>query len=231
MPPRVYTTYINVVLSMEISRGYAYDLISCSVYSQYFQSNILIADEMPPRACLADFGLSTFIPNTPWGRSTSTAGGTPLYMAPELLAPGTFGLAASRPTQPADIYALGMVVYEVLTGFDPFYDLNLGPFEIVLRVSAGKRPTKPGNAEGIGFGSGTWELVQECWKTQSTRRPTVERVVQHLELVSASSTLVPPTGARHPGTSHTSAQLFAPSDFFLFRPKGSSPAVERPGFS
>ena len=130
-------------------------------------------------------------------------------MAPELLAPGTFGLADSRPTQPADIYAMGMVIYEVLTGFYPFYDLNLGPFEIVLRVSAGKRPTKPGNSEGIGFGSGTWELVQECWKAQSARRPTVERVVQHLEHVSASSASVPPTGAQHPGTPHISIQLSA----------------------
>ena len=119
-------------------------------------------------------------------------------MAPELLAPARFGRAGSRPTQPADIYALGMVVYEVLTGFDPFYDLNLGPYEVVLRVSVGKRPNKPGNAEGIGFGSGTWELVQECWKTKPTKRPTIERVLQHLEQVSESSTFVAPTGARHP---------------------------------
>ena len=207
MPPRVYITSTSAGLSMEISKGYADHLITCTASSQYFQSNILIVDGTPPRACLADFGLSTFIPSTQGGRPTSTAGGTTFFMAPELLAPKKFGLADSRPTQPADIYAMGMVIYEVLTGFHPFYDLNLGPFEIVLRVSAGKRPTKPGNSEGIGFGSGTWELVQECWRAQSSRRPTVERVLQHLEYVSVSSASVPPAGAQHPGNSHVSTQL------------------------
>ena len=191
-----------------ISKGYAYHPITCSPSSQYFQCNILIVDGTPPRACLADFGLSTFTPSTQGGRSTSTVGGTVLFMAPELLTPGTFGLAKSRPTQPADIYAMGMVIYEVLTGSYPFSNLNLGSFEIVFRVSAGERPTKPGNAEGIGFGSGTWELVQECWKTKSARRPTVERVVQHLEHVSATSAPVPPTGAQHPGTFYISTNFY-----------------------
>ena len=51
--------------------------------------------------------------------TTTTAGDTPLYMAPELLNPGKFGKTNSRPTQPADIYALEMVIYKVLTGFLP----------------------------------------------------------------------------------------------------------------
>jgi serine/threonine protein kinase len=118
--------------------------------------------------------------------TTITAGGTPLYMAPELWNPERFGKTSSRPTQPADVYALGMVIYEVLTGFDPFYDKKFGKsYELVPRVLNGARPTKPDHAEHIGFGSGTWELVKECWKKEPTKRPTVEQVLAHLAHVSS----------------------------------------------
>ena len=207
MPLQVCITSTNTVSSTEISKGYAYCLNAHPASSQHSQCNILITGETPPRACLADFGLSISIPSATGGWSTSTTGGTWFYMAPELLIPGKFGLTDSRPTQPADIYAMGMVIYEVLTGFNPFYDLNLVPAAVVTCVLAGKRPTKPSNAEGIGFGSGTWDLVQECWKTQPAKRPTTERVLQHLEHISASSAAVPPTSPSHSGTSHISTPL------------------------
>ena len=76
-------------------------------------------------------------------------------MAPELLDPDKFKKTNSRPTKPADMYAFGMVIYEVLTGLDPFYDKNLGTFQLARRVSGGLRPTKPSNAKDIGFGNGT----------------------------------------------------------------------------
>jgi serine/threonine protein kinase len=70
--------------------------------------------------------------------TTITAGGTPLYMAPELLDPEKFGKTNSRPTQPADMYAFGMVMYEVLTGFDPFYNQKFGTiYEFARHVIGG----------------------------------------------------------------------------------------------
>jgi len=108
-------------------------------------------------------------------------------MAPELLNPEKFGKTNSRPTLPAHMYAFGMVIYEVLTGFDPFYDQKFGTIQLVCRVLDGARPTKPGNPGEIGFGNGTWELVNKCWKTKSARRPTIEPVLTHLGRVSGSS--------------------------------------------
>jgi serine/threonine protein kinase len=138
--------------------------------------------------------------------TTTTAGGTPLYMAPELLDPNKFGKTNSRPTQPADMYAFGMVIYEVLTGFDPFYDKNYGTFQFVRPVLDGARPTKPDNAEKIGFGSGSWELVKECWKAKSTKRPTIERVLMHLARVSVPQ-ILHPGNFRSPSIGHDQ-QLF-----------------------
>ena len=42
-------------------------------------------------------------------------GGTVPFMAPELLVPSKFGLDNSTPTKEADIYAMAMTIYQVLT--------------------------------------------------------------------------------------------------------------------
>jgi len=114
-------------------------------------------------------------------------------MAPELLYPSRFNQSSARPTQPADIYAFGMVMYEVLTGSQPFYDQKWVVSELTYRVVDGERPAKPGNAEQVGFGGGTWELMEECWMEEPTRRPAIDRVLAHLARVAASSTVVDPT--------------------------------------
>ena len=134
---------------------------------------------------------------------------------PELLNPQRFGKTNSRPTQPADIYTLGMVIYEVLTVFYPFYDQQFGTLQLVCRVVDGTRPTKPGNAERIGFGSGTWKLVKECWKTKPTKRPTIRQVLMHLARVSASSTVLDLTRKIPHNRSESSPEL-NPSSTVLF---------------
>lgn len=114
-------------------------------------------------------------------------------MAPQLLLPKKFNNTSAQPTKPADIYAFGMVIFEVLTGFQPFYDRNWQIFEMALHVLEGARPTKPDNLEQIGFGGGTWELVEECWIEDPKGRPTIEQVLTHLTRVAATSTVVGPT--------------------------------------
>ena len=180
---------MNTKLSTEISKRYDSHHRYISAHSKGPQENILITNETPARACLADFGLWTLTPSAPGEMTAITAGDTAYYMAPELLDPGKFGKANNRPTRPADIYALGTVIYEVLIGFYPFYGQQFGKNQLVYHVVGGARPTKPDNAEDIGFGNGTWELVKECWREKSTKRPTAERVLAHLANISESSEL------------------------------------------
>jgi serine/threonine protein kinase/tetratricopeptide (TPR) repeat protein len=71
------------------------------------------------RAVITDFGLARAIQPSPHESLGGSLGGplvgTPAYMAPEQL-------EGRKPTAATDVYALGLVIYEVLTGHRPFED-------------------------------------------------------------------------------------------------------------
>ena len=112
-------------------------------------------------------------------------------MAPELIIPKEFGLPDSRVSKQADIYAFGMAVYEVLTGHPPFGAGRL-PATIMFQVTRGERPSKPERAGEIGFGGGTWEVVQQCWNPDRDERPRVEKILKHFHQIARTPTIVPP---------------------------------------
>jgi len=110
-------------------------------------------------------------------------------MSPELLDPQ---IQDHRRTVYSDCYALGMVIYEVLSERAPFYRYsNLIISGMVIR---GDRPERPKGAEGGWFTDDVWEVLKRCWVPQPGDRPSIKDVLQCLEKVSKSWTpaLVPP---------------------------------------
>ena len=83
-------------------------------------------------------------------------------MSPELLYPENFDLEDSRRTKYSDCYALGMVIYEVLSGEVPF--LHYGVFAVIAKVSKGERPGRPRGEVGKCFTDGIWEILEGCWR-------------------------------------------------------------------
>jgi hypothetical protein len=106
-------------------------------------------------------------------------GGTTQWMSPELLDPGRIGLKKSRPTKESDCYALGMVVYEVLSGQIPF--APSGAPVVIWKVLEGKRPGRPQGEEGKLFTDAIWGVLELCWKPQPSDRTSAKAVLLRLE--------------------------------------------------
>jgi len=140
--------------------------------------NILI--DQNDQARLADFGFLTIVSdNTNFTTSSSLAiHGTTRWMSPELLRAQQLGLRDSRPTKGSDCYALGMVIYEVLSGLVPFTRFH--SFIVPQKVIAGERPGRPEGAKGVWFADGLWETLTLCWEAQPESRPDIETVLECL---------------------------------------------------
>jgi len=102
-------------------------------------------------------------------------------MGPELF---DSELGDSRRTKSSDCYALGMAVYEVLTGRLPFAQYR--KFVIPLVVLRGERPERPQGPEGNWFTDDIWEILKRCWEHEPGNRPSVDCVLQSLEGASGS---------------------------------------------
>ena len=103
-------------------------------------------------------------------------------MSPELLNPEDFN-TEGRPTKESDCYALGMVIYEVLSGRAPFAPANAAP--VIVKVLKGQRPERPKGKEGALFTDDLWEILGLCWKQQPGERTSAKAVLRCLEKTSS----------------------------------------------
>ena len=124
----------------------------------------------------------------PFNPTTTVAGGTPGFTAPELY------LDDAEPTKEADIYAFGMVVYEVVTGSHPFMQHRAVGLQML--TASGLRPEKPDDPVASGFGQGTWEFIEKCWNEDPEQRPMAGDALNHFECVAQTSTTVGPGPSR-----------------------------------
>ena len=138
------------------------------------KANILI--DRTGRARLADFGLLTIIsdPTNLLSSSSYTQAGTARWMSPELIDPQRFGFQDSRRTKYSDCYALGMVIYETISGHLPFHQHS--DLTVFIKVLAGERPHR-----GVGFTESLWAMLGLCWTFQPNNRPSIEHVLRCLE--------------------------------------------------
>ena len=167
---------------MGISRGYVSEPHGPYGHSPARSSHrpkIDILIDNNGHACLSDFSLVTIAAGQSIDISSWIEGGTLQWMSPELLDPERFSLTKSRPTKEADCYALGMVIYEILSGQTPFSPSR--PHITTFKVLDGQRPERPRGTRGALFTDDLWRILQLCWKHKPEDRTNAKVVLQCLE--------------------------------------------------
>lgn len=125
-------TYLRNVGRLESQHARLYGAMVASMFEYLHSSNIVYRDLKPENLLitvdgylkLTDFGFAKVIE----GR-TYTLCGTPEYLAPEILLNKGHG-------KPVDWWTLGILIYEMLAGIDPFSDDD--PMAIYQKILKGK---------------------------------------------------------------------------------------------
>ncbi|KLO08496.1 kinase-like protein [Schizopora paradoxa] len=152
---------------MQMTRGIVAGLLYLHnediVHSDLKCENIFLSDSGEP--LLADFGISRIITTTTATTSTNIKGST-RWMAVELLSDDDAG---ETHTMMTDIWAFGMVVYELLTRRLPFFEIKID-VRVSLAIMGGQLPSKPPSLDGED-GQLLWQICQECWRRNPFDRP------------------------------------------------------------
>jgi serine/threonine protein kinase len=132
VPGGEFFTYLRNVGRLESQHGRLYAAMVTSMFEYLHASNIVYRDLKPENLLLTvegylkltDFGFAKVVE----GR-TYTLCGTPEYLAPEILLNKGHG-------KPVDWWTLGIIIYEMLAGIDPFSDDD--PMAIYQKILKGK---------------------------------------------------------------------------------------------
>ncbi|KAF8137687.1 kinase-like domain-containing protein [Boletus edulis] len=155
-------------LILEVSLGMYYLHEESVVHGDLKGVNVLVDDS--GKACITDFGLSRVCSSKSEGTEKSKIAGTLRYLAPEALK----GQPLSFET---DVYAFGMLIYEVFTGEVPFIrepDSSVAEGRVELH-----RPTSSKVYEH-GFNDTLWRLLSDCISREPLARPRFKTIQEHL---------------------------------------------------
>ena len=185
------------------------------VHGDIKPANILIdSSTTPGTPKIADFGIARICDSTAATR-TAVGMGTLVYMAPEA--------SAGVPPSPAkDVYALGIVLYQLACGVPPF----AGSPAYLVKMHSQMAPGRP---EGIP--DQLWDLISGMLDKDPAKRPSVLEVYQTLAPLTtalagrpAAPTLTEPPAASPLPDREGAQTIIAP----LNTPGAPAPAGGRP---
>ena len=149
---RFYAAEILLALDFIHSKGIAYRDLK--------PENILLDSAGHIR--LTDFGLAKEGIHS--NATTKSFCGSPAYLAPEMLLKKGAG-------QPADLYGLGVIIYEMLTGKPPFYSEDIST--IFTNIKLG-RLTFPWDVSAEAK-----DLIQKLLAREPSERPNTKQIMKH----------------------------------------------------
>ena len=127
--------------------------------------NVLLDEHFYPR--IADFGMSNIVGSE--SKEKTMNGGTPVFIAPEIYTNSGFDFKV-------DVYAFGMMLYQIMTLKEPFAEFRKNLFMIWHKILSGARPPFPS-----GFPQPFKDVITQCWDRNPAVRPPFAEIVGKIE--------------------------------------------------
>ncbi|KAK4265307.1 hypothetical protein QN277_026375 [Acacia crassicarpa] len=169
----------RVLIALDVAFGMEYLHGKNIVHFDLKSDNLLVnlRDPHRPICKVGDLGLSKVKCQT---LISGGVRGTLPWMAPELLN-GSSSLVSEK----VDVFSFGIVMWEILTGEEPYADLHYGAI-IGGIVSNTLRPPIPDSYDP------DWKLLMErCWSSEPSERPSFTEIANELRSMASK---IPPKG-------------------------------------
>ncbi|XP_020593371.1 uncharacterized protein LOC110033658 [Phalaenopsis equestris] len=164
----------RLIIAMDAAFGMEYLHSKNIVHFDLKCDNLLVnlKDQSRPICKVGDFGLSKIKRNT---LVSGGVRGTLPWMAPELLNGST-----SKVSEKVDIFSFGIVLWEILTGEEPYATMHYGAI-IGGIVNNSLRPLIPASCDP------DWRrLMEQCWAPDPQQRPSFTQIANRLRAMSQS---------------------------------------------
>lgn len=171
-----------VEIAAQILEGLAHAHATGIVHRDIKPTNVLIADRPEIDVRLLDFGLAQFAE----AETLTAAGdvpGTLAYISPERL-------AGQEASYAADVWAVGVVLWEALAGYHPFWSSS--PVETARRIDAGAPPLETVRPD---LPRALIDAVNRSLAVNPAKRPTALQLAQRLRDGFAARRRAPGPGA------------------------------------
>lgn len=210
-PDGIMAVEFFLTLAIHVAKGLEYLHAEGMAHRDIKSANILLSHAPLPnsnrfpsgvRAKIADFGLSKYIDKVTGGgtvvQSIMEPGrleATYAYLAPEAFGGDKTNVIRrsddsddeergryDEMAKKRDIYALGVLFWEMLTGKVPWAGVSLP--DVYVRVCVRSDRPYPG-LEDLKVSRSLRRLVERCWAQNPTRRPSATSIVDKLEKIMA----------------------------------------------
>ncbi|XP_051204523.1 uncharacterized protein [Lolium perenne] len=177
---KIFDRRRRLLIVMDVAFGMEYLHGKNIVHFDLKSDNLLVnlRDAQRPICKVGDLGLSKVKCQT---LISGGVRGTLPWMAPELLN-GSSNLVSEK----VDVFSFGIVMWELITGEEPYADLHYGAI-IGGIVNNNLRPPVPESCDP------QWRsLMEQCWSAEPSERPSFTEVVKRLRAMATSPTKAQP---------------------------------------
>ena len=193
-------------LAAQIGDGLAAAHAAGIVHRDVKPANALLNND---RVVLADFGIA-LLAGQPRVTTEGRVLGTASYMAPEVI-------SGQEPGPAADVYALGVTLYELLVGQPPF----TGNTAAVLHAHGTAAPPY-----APGLPAALWQVISGCLAKDPAARPPASAVAAALHEFAAAPTPLPAFAGASSGSTSVLQPPGGTQPPDLTQPPGWAPAAD-----